>query len=1616
MARQSRTPTEEHVDKIVGYLRKRSSKAQAGPLERFVRLMYARASAQDLLETKIEDLYGAAVGLWKFSKTRKPRSPRLRVFTPDMKHDGWAVPRTVVQLVTEDQPFLVDSVAAKLAHAGHSVLFQAHADMDILRSPDGKRRDLLDQQSHTPGKICESVMHLEVQGVATPARVKEITRLIRDVVADIRSAVEDWRPMRDLLDRTIDTIKRSPPPLGEEGVAESIAFLEWMRDGHFTFLGCREYSYSFKKNSDAFKATEKMGLGILRDPKVHVLAGDNGLAAISDEVRDFLTRPELLIVTKTKARSRIHRIVNMDYIGVKRYGKGGQVIGEMRFVGLFTATAYNCTVDTIPLLRSKVAHTIRLAGFTPESHDAKALLYVLDTFPRDELFQVSDDYLLHTALGILDLRQRPRIRAFPRLDRFKRFASVLVYIPRELHTTALRERLGGILEEAINGEVAIDYTQISDDPLARVHYILSTKPESVIEPDPVALQKKLTDAARRWEDGLGDALADQWGESQGARLAARYDATSFPAGYKDMFTAEEALKDIEKMEGLKGPDDMGMILYRPDDAAASSFRLKVFNPGTAVDLSDMLPMLEHMGLKVIDERPHRVCPVGGPVPVVWIQDMGLADPDGKPLNLSNFRNQFRESFARASRGQIESDGFNRLVLAAGLQWRQVVVIRAICKYLRQAAITFSQEYMEGTLARNPGITALLVALFEARFDPTEGKDRSKRVKSIERRIAKRLDQVENLDEDRILRRYLNVIQATLRTNFYQSGDDGDPKSYVSFKISSGDVHELPLPRPHVEIFVYSPRMEGVHLRGGRVSRGGIRWSDRREDFRTEILGLMKAQMVKNAVIVPFGAKGGFVVKRPPTTVGREAFLAEGIACYQMLMRGLLDVTDNQAARGVKPPAQVTRHDGDDTYLVVAADKGTATFSDIANAMSRTYGFWLDDAFASGGSVGYDHKKMGITARGAWESVKRHFREIGVDTQREDFTVVGIGDMGGDVFGNGMILSKHIRLLGAFNHIHIFVDPDPANPAKSLTERKRLFRMPRSSWTDYETALISKGGGVFDRKAKSIAISPQMKQAFGIAASALAPNDLIRAMLGADVDLLWIGGIGTYVKASDERDGEVGDRANDALRLNGVDLRCKVVGEGGNLGFTQRGRIEFAEAGGRINTDAVDNSAGVDCSDHEVNIKILFGQIMAKGDLTMAQRDKVLASMTDEVADLVLRDNYLQSQTITAMELRAPALLEPQARFMRELERDGRLDRELEFLPDDEVIAERSAAVAGLLRPEISVVMAYAKNTLFEALLESDLPDQPYLEGVLRDYFPTPMRKKYDGAIKAHRLRREIVATAVSNGMINRVGATFVSQISQEGGFSEAAIARAYTVVVEAFALEDLWAGVEALDNKVPADLQTAMLLEAADLAYNMTLWFLNNEVQPIAIGPTIKAYRPGIAELEADLDTMLLDLEADAYGKRLESYIAGGAPAKIAKRVAGLGAMRSACHIVFAANTAKRPVHEVGEIFFGVGALLGLDWLRWAAEQTTSDTHWQRMAVAAIVDDFYGQQRALTTRAMLTGNRATAKETIELWEEENRTDVERTSTMISEFRATGSVDIARLALANRIVRSMLSAR
>jgi glutamate dehydrogenase len=1028
-------------------------------------------------------------------------------------------------------------------------------------------------------------------------------------------------------------------------------------------------------------------------------------------------------------------------------------------------------------------------------------------------------------------------------------------------------------------------------------------------------------------------------------------------------------------------------------------------------LSDVLPMLENMGLKVIGEVPYEVRLPDLDQPV-WIHDFDTVTEDGAMVDLGQVKEAFHDSFARVWRGEMENDGFNKLVLRAGLSAREVKVLRAYCKYLRQAGIPFSQAYMEETLKGNPRIGRRLADVFLNRFDPA-AQGQGAHPPDLVQEIHDLLEDVSNLDEDRIIRRFLNVIDATVRTNFFQEAPGGGEKSYISFKLNSQNVEELPLPRPFREIFVYSPRVEGVHLRFGKVARGGLRWSDRREDFRTEILGLVKAQQVKNAVIVPVGSKGGFVLKRPPPPdAGREGLLNEGIECYKTFLRGLLDITDNLRGAEVVPPPAVVRRDEDDPYLVVAADKGTATFSDIANAVSAEYGFWLDDAFASGGSAGYDHKKMGITARGAWESVKRHFREIGKDIQNEDFTCVGVGDMGGDVFGNGMLLSKHIKLVGAFNHLHIFVDPDP-DPETSWTERKRLFDLPRSAWSDYDAKLISKGGGVFERRAKSIKLSPQIKKLFGVERDKVTPSELITAMLKGEVELLWFGGIGTYVKASDETHADVGDRANDALRIDATEVRARIIGEGANLGVTQSARVEYGFEGGRCNTDSIDNSAGVDCSDHEVNIKILLGDIEAAGDMTRKQRDQLLRKMTDEVAELVLRDNYLQTQAITVTHQLGAHLIDRTARFMRALERTGQLDRAVEHLPDDETIAERQKQDEGFARAELAVLQSYAKIVLYEEILSSDLPDDLYLRDDLIEYFPSPLRKTYREQIVSHRLRREIVATVVTNELVNRVGLTFIHEAKEKTGMPAEDIARAYTVSREIFGIPDLVDQIEELDNKVPAAAQSAMLIECGRLVERETVWFLREATRPLDIRGEIEAYGSGVRELIEGLDGLLSPTDREATSQRASALIEQGVPEVTAQRIASLALLAPACDIVRIARNIAQPAQQVAATYFDIGARFGFDWLRRAAGHLPTDTAWDKLAVTAIIDDLFGHQAQLTQRVLEVAGTSAAEDVIEDWAESRRPLVARTAQLLAELQSTGTPDFAMLAVANRQLKTMV---
>jgi glutamate dehydrogenase len=1628
---RSRTETlkSEKLEAVVALVKERIQKGKADAAERFVRQFYENVAPQDLISEEAEDLFGAAVAIWTFGRERTPKTPRIRAYNPSFGEVGWQSPHSIIEIVNDDMPFLVDSVTSALNQRDLTVHLVIHPIMRVIRDGKGVATGLLNPDEAAVDKVvAESFMHVQISEQTDPSALAAIEEALAGVLSDVRGAVEDWRTMRKTMVDVIGDIEKTPPSLPKAEVEEVLDFLRWIEDNHFTFLGYRTYDYVGSGAKQEMQVVASSGLGTLRDPSVSVFGGLRELGALPKEVRDFLLQPSLLNIMKATQRSTVHRSVPLDAISVKRFDKAGKVIGEHRFIGLFTSVAYNQSPKEIPLLRQRVARVVEKAGFRPASHDGKALVNILETYPRDELFQASEEELFEIAIGVLHLQERQKTALFVRRDAFERFVTALIFVPRDHYNTQLRKTYQSILEQAFNGKVSAFFTQMSESVLARLHVVISTTRGEIPEVDTIDLEARLVEAGRSWSDKLQEELVETKGEGSGNELFRRY-GEAFPTSYREAYHPHAAVFDLDRMNELADEHELAMNLYRPIAAENDVLNLKIFIRGRPVPLSDVMPMLENMGVKVLSEVPFEISGVGLTLPI-WMHDFEMRLKDESECELSDIKAPFQDAFAAVWDGRMEDDGFNGLVLGAGLTWRQVTILRAYAKYLRQAAFTFSQDYMEETLLANAGLSERLVALFEARFNPDAGKSDEARAAlctKITDEIEAGLETVANLDQDRIIRRFLNLIQSTLRTNHYQPAADGQPKSYTSFKLDSRAIEDLPLPRPLLEIWVYSPRVEAVHLRGGKVARGGIRWSDRREDFRTEILGLMKAQQVKNAVIVPVGSKGGFVVKRPPVGGGREEQQAEAIECYKTLMRGMLDITDNIKGPDVIAPDDVLRYDGDDPYLVVAADKGTATFSDIANGVSQDYGFWLDDAFASGGSAGYDHKKMGITARGAWESVKRHFREVGHDTQSQDFTVVGCGDMSGDVFGNGMLLSEHIKLVGAFNHMHIFIDPDP-NPKTTLAERARLFALPRSSWTDYDGRKISKGGGIFERSAKSITLTPEIKKLFGIQKDTIAPNDLIRAMLTAKIDLLWFGGIGTYVKSSKESNPEAGDRANDALRVDASELNAKVVGEGANLGVTQRARIEFAHRGGRINTDAIDNSAGVDCSDHEVNIKILLGAVVQNGDMTLKQRDKLLEAMTDSVAELVLADNYDQTLALTLAQSQGARLLDQQHRLMRDLERGHlKLNRSIEFLPNDEVMAERSAAGQGLARPELAVLLAYAKMELYDALLDSDLPDDPYFGDDLALYFPPRLREKYAGQIGEHRLRREIITTTVTNSMINRVGATFVNTIREQTGATAPDIARAYTIVRDTFGLRELWESIEALDNKVPAEVQTRMLIEMQDLVQRETVWFLRNGKQPLDIRASVAEFQPGVTDLKGCLLKVLGDYDRKQIDKRAKAYIDKGVPAASANQVASIDQLVAACDVVRLAGLSGGEIEPVARIYFGVGDRFALDWLRDKALGLDAQSYWQKMAVGALVDDFFNHQSTLAQDVLSlngkgkskagagkAGDGKAAEKAISGWVDTRTEAVARTERLLKDLRASEPIDLAMLAVANGQLRALLA--
>ncbi|MBD0841976.1 NAD-glutamate dehydrogenase [Streptomyces sp. TRM68416] len=1592
----------------------------------FLQRYYLHTAPEDLGDRDPVDIFGAAFSHYRLAETRPQGTANVRVHTPTVEENGWTCSHSVVEVVTDDMPFLVDSVTNELTRQGRGIHVVIHPQVVVRRDVTGRLVEVLSNppaagerphDAHT-----ESWIHVEIDRETDRADLKQITNDLLRILSDVREAVEDWEKMRDAAIRIGESLgeEHMPGDLARPEVEEARELLRWLAADHFTFLGYREYQL---RDDDSLAAVPGTGLGILRSDPHH--AGEDShpvspsFERLPADARAKAREHKLLVLTKANSRATVHRPSYLDYIGVKKFDADGNVVGERRFLGLFSSAAYTESVRRVPVIRRKVDEVLKRAGFSPNSHDGRDLLQILETYPRDELFQTPPDELQAIVTSVLYLQERRRLRLYLRQDEYGRYYSALVYLPRDRYTTGVRLRIIDILKEELGG-ISVDFTAWNTESiLSRLHFVVrvpqGTELPELSDADKERIEARLVEAARSWADGFAEALNAELGEEQAAELLRRYN-NAFPEGYKADHTPRAAVADLVHLEQLTEDHNFALSLYEPVGAAPEERRFKIYRKGGSVSLSAVLPVLSRLGVEVVDERPYELrCADRS---AAWIYDFGLRMPTAKNGDYSgdDARERFQEAFAATWTGQAENDGFNALVLSAGLNWRQAMVLRAYAKYLRQAGSTFSQDYMEDTLRNNVHTTRLLVSLFEARMSPDRQRAGHEIVDALLEEVDAALEQVASLDEDRILRSFLTVIKATLRTNFFQEAGGGKPHDYVSMKFDPQAIPDLPAPRPAFEIWVYSPRVEGVHLRFGKVARGGLRWSDRREDFRTEILGLVKAQMVKNTVIVPVGAKGGFVAKQlPDPGVDRDAWLAEGIASYRTFISALLDITDNMVAGEVVPPADVVRHDEDDTYLVVAADKGTATFSDIANEVAQTYNFWLGDAFASGGSAGYDHKGMGITARGAWESVKRHFRELDVDTQSEDFTVVGIGDMSGDVFGNGMLLSEHIRLVAAFDHRHIFIDPNP-DAATGYAERRRVFELPRSSWADYNTELISSGGGVFPRTAKAIQLNAHIREALGIEGkvSKMTPAELMKAILKAPVDLLWNGGIGTYVKASTESHADVGDKANDAIRVDGADLRVKVVGEGGNLGLTQLGRIEFATHGGRVNTDAIDNSAGVDTSDHEVNIKILLNGLVSDGDMTVKQRNKLLAEMTDEVGRLVLRNNYAQNTAIANALAQSKDMLHAQQRFMKHLVREGHLDRALEFLPTDRQIRERLAQGHGLTGPETAVLLAYTKITVAEELLHTSLPDDPYLHRLLHAYFPSALREQFAEHIDSHPLRREITTTVLVNDTVNTGGTTYLHRLREETGASLEEIVRAQTAARAIFRSAPVWDAVETLDNRVEAAVLTRIRLHSRRLVERGTRWLLNNRPQPVQLTETVDFFGERVEQVWQELPKLLRGADLEWYQQIFDELSGAGVPDEIATRVAGFSSAFPALDIVSVADrTGKEPL-DVAEVYYDLADRLRITQLMDRIIELPRADRWQSMARASIREDLYAAHAALTADVLAVGNgTSTPEQRFKAWEEKNAAILGRARTTLEEIQGSDAFDLANLSVAMRTMRTLL---
>jgi glutamate dehydrogenase len=1587
-----------------------NQKATSGTLlPEYIKIFYSQLIDKDFAEYSDEKLFFLAASSFEFFSQKPVDDFKIRIYNPTKANDGFECSNTILDIVNDDMSFLVDSVVMQINICDIKITNIIHPILTTTRSDDGKIISFVKK-----GSIAnESIMQLHLTKISDD-QINYLQNRLTEVLASIKLVVTDWKKMLNLAIKSSQNFRQKNSKIFVDGqsinnirIFEAANFIDWIVDDKFIFLGAIEFDIVLRNGEYSYSEVPNTRFGTYRSP--YQITKPISVNVSSQEIDDVIKNPYLIEILKSHYKSQIHRFANAERIRIQKFDDSGKVVGEYRFVGLFPSSVYYQSPKLIPIISRKIEQVIAKSGYSKNSSNFKDLVFTLESYPRDELFQIEQDDLLRITTGIVAMSGRNVVRIFNRYDKFSRFVIFLVFVPRDRFNTSLKEKIQDLVAVYYNGIVSDIFVKIVDSNLTRLHIVVRTD-NGIPDVNYDELEKKLVNLCKIWFDEFCDEVNAKFLNIEAKKII-YLCRDAFSVSYKNRFNPKDAIKDIKHISKSLESSSIICDLYKTKEAEKDIIELKIYSPKNKLLLSDIMPILDSFGFNVVIEHTYLVSLQENQD--VWVHYFNLT------LNIQDYqlsekvRTNFIEIITKIWLKETKIGHFNRLVFVANLDWKKIYLIRAYSKYLYQVGLCYDQNQLSDVFVKHNDLVRLLVDLFEAKFDPSFTLNKEQSINKIIVAIENELEKVSETTEDNIIRRFFNIIQETLRTNFYQKNIDGKFKNYLSFKLNSTKIIGLPLPIMHAEIFVYSVDFEGIHLRGGKVARGGIRWSDRHDDFRTEVLGLVKAQMTKNAVIVPVGSKGGFVIKKSNVGLDRDQVLQNAIDAYKLFLKGLLDLTDNVIDGKIINPPNVIKYDDDDPYLVVAADRGTATFSDIANSISAEYNFWLGDAFASGGSVGYDHKKMGITAKGAWVSVKRHFAGLGIDTQSQDFTCIGIGDLSGDVFGNGMLLSKHIKLIAAFNHLHIFIDPNP-DTKSSFIERQRMFSLSRSRWADYDQSKISKGGGIFERSNKTIILSIEAQQALSIKVSELSPNDLISLILKAPVDLLWSGGIGTYVKASDESDADVGDRVNDILRINGSDLKSRVVGEGGNLGFTQKGRIEASLAGVLINTDAMDNSAGVDCSDHEVNIKITLTAAMKSGKISLDERNKILEQMTDEVAELVLIDNKNQTNAIAICYSQGYLGLGNQAQFLNNLEQSGSLNRRVEFLPNNKEIAKRQADKIGMTRPELCVMLAYSKMDLYPQILSSNLVKDPYLDSDLFNYFPKLLQEKFSDEIEIHQLRSEIIATSITNSIVNKAGITFVNQIINDTGFLVVDVVRNFIIVYEVFSLDKIWNEIEELGSEVSSEIKSQMFLAINKLLERSIVWMLRSN-QKYDISTTILKYQTIVKQLFDIIDEILVGASKDYFDKKVSNYCEGGISKDLSRSISAMDSIASSFDIVEIARLGSN-IKATAKIYFEVGDRFSLKFMRGKASSIIIDNDWKKLSIKTILEDLYQYQAIISKQIAIftSGKDYDPKKSISEWISDNHFLMQRYDVFIAELKEQHNLDLSMFVIALNRVKALLT--